>query len=723
MRLSIRVQVVIACLAVILPLAAAEAYFLLDRYRAARRDAVAHARESAESIAAATGAILIELRSSALATAAEATLTGGDPRLVQGLLERLVRATTSQAYIAFILPDGRAGASVPRDVVASGLNVADRPYFQALRDGREWEVINFSRCHVRGIPVWGIAAAVRAGDRFLGAVVLTVPSAEFGRLIPSKMPPGSWSIVDGQGQLVHLNGVAEIPWEKRDRSGGALIRQAMAGGGAASEEFAGPDGVPRLGASVPIRPFGWAVEVSHPVDTALAEARRQGLLEIGKYAPALAIAILIAFVLGHRAGLPLQRLIATANRVAHGDYTATAELGGPPEVRQIATAFNDMVVRLGWRQGWDEALKTVGRAATSGMSLDEIQQTSLQGLMQASGATLGLIRLVDPHTKDLVVAAQRGVPAQFLERGRRLPWGVGVAGSVAASGQPRIAAQPQDRPEIPRVSLLSGWAQSIVCVPLKVRGRIIGTLTLGHDYADFFKTEDLPFLLAGVSMLAGAILAEQLRAATAEEAEQETLLFRELDHRVRNNLAALISLLHLGADKAEKSSAESFREMAERVERLADVHNLLAGREGQPIELREVAEVVARNVLWAFSRETDIQWKVVGDSVRIMPSQITTTALILNELLMNCATHAFPGRAAGRIAIRIAREGEQVTLEVRDDGVGLRGRGQRPGLGLTIVETLATQNLRGTVQYAEEEGVVVSIRFPGPDQRPNGATA
>lgn len=163
--------------------------------------------------------------------------------------------------------------------------------------------------------------------------------------------------------------------------------------------------------------------------------------------------------------------------------------------------------------------------------------------------------------------------------------------------------------------------------------------------------------------------------------------------------------------------------MAERVERLADVHNLLAGREGQPIELREVAKVVARNVLWAFSRETDIQWKVVGDSVRIMPSQIITTALILNELLMNCATHAFPGRAAGRIAIRIAREGEQVTLEVRDDGIGLRGRGQRPGLGLTIVETLATQNLRGTVQYAEEEGVVVSIRFPGPDQRPNGATA
>ncbi|MBI4537073.1 MAG: GAF domain-containing protein [candidate division NC10 bacterium] len=722
MRPSIRVQVIIACLAVILPLAAAEVYFLLDLYRAARRDAVARARETAEGLAAATSAILTELRTGALAAAGEATLTGGDPRLVQRLLERLGRATNSRAYIAFFLPDGRAGASVPRDVVASDLNVADRPYFQRLRDGGEWELVNFSRCRVRGVAVWGMAAAVWAGGRFLGAVVLTVPSTDFGRLIPSRLPPGSWSIVDGQGQLVHLNGVAEIPGEKRDRSGAELVRRAMAGEAASSEEFAGPDGVPRLGASVPVHPFGWAVEVSHPVDSALAEARRQSLFEIAKYAPALAMALLIALVLAHRAGPPLQRLAAGANRIAQGDYTAAVELIGSPEVRQIGSAFNDMAAHLRWRQRWDEALKTIGQVATSGMSLDEIQQTSLQALIQASGATLGLIRLVDSQTKDLVVAAQRGVSAQFLELGSRIPWGVGVAGSVAATGQPRIMARPEDRPEVPHVSLLSGWAQSVVCVPLKVRGRTIGTLALGHHQADFFKAEDLPFLLSGASMLAGAILGEQLREATAKEAEEETLLFRELDHRVRNNLAALISLLHLGADRAEGRSAESFREMAERVERLADVHNLLAGREGRAIDLREMAEVVARNVLWAFSRDTDLQWKVVGDHVCIMPSQITATALILNELLMNCATHAFPGRAAGRIAIRIACQGEQVTLEVRDDGVGLRGRGQRPGLGLTIVETLATQNLRGLVRYADEEGTAVSIRFPRPDQRPNGAT-
>jgi HAMP domain-containing protein len=433
MRTTIRAQIVLACMAVILPLAAVEAYSVLDLYRSTRRQAVVDAREKAEAIASAAAALAANLQNAAQLLAQEARLAGGDSRRIQPLLERMIRATKTQAYVLFIRPEGQAGASVPREIATSGVNFGDHPSFQALRAGGEWQTINLTQSRVRGLPVWGILAAVRAGDKFLGAVAVTVPAMEFDRLISVKMPTGSWSIVDGWGRVVYLNGVAEIPWEDRDRSGDELVRRGLSGEEAISEDFAGPDGVPRLGASVPIRPFGWVVEVSHRVTEVLAAARSRSLIEASKYGPALVIAILIAFVIAGRVGLPLARLTAAADRVAQGEYEAVAELGGPVEVVQLTASFNTMAASLRRRQQWDEALKALGRAATSGLPLDEILSTGLETMIQASGATLGLVRLVDPKTRTLVVAAHRNLPPGYLDIAEEIPWGAKLAGYVASA--------------------------------------------------------------------------------------------------------------------------------------------------------------------------------------------------------------------------------------------------------------------------------------------------
>jgi two-component sensor histidine kinase len=356
------------------------------------------------------------------------------------------------------------------------------------------------------------------------------------------------------------------------------------------------------------------------------------------------------------------------------------------------------------------------------MPLGEILAAGLEAMMGASGATLGLIRLVDAATRDLVIAAYRDLPPSYLEVASAVPWGAKLAGSVAATGEPWLVGHLQEQPEVSHLSLLADRVQSLACLPLKTHDRVVGTITLGHGQREYFGPADLPVLLQATSLLAGAIVAEQLRAATSREAEEKTLLFRELDHRVRNNLAALISLLHLAAEGAEGAAAESLQEMAERVARLADVHNLLAGRGTQPIEVRELAEVVAKNVLAALPGGVRIHWKVLGVPIRIPPSQVTAVALVLNELLTNSAKHAFPGRAIGSLTILVAREGDQAVLEVRDDGVGLDMARVPAGLGLTIVRTLATQNLKGSVMFAMagEGGTVVRIRFPQPEDTPAG---
>jgi two-component sensor histidine kinase len=356
------------------------------------------------------------------------------------------------------------------------------------------------------------------------------------------------------------------------------------------------------------------------------------------------------------------------------------------------------------------------------MPLGEILAAGLEAMIGASGASLGLIRLVDAKTRDLVIAAHRDLPPSYLEVARAIPWGAKLAGSVAATGEAWLVGHLQEQPEVSHLSLLADRVQSLACLPLKTHDRALGTITLGHSQPEFFGPADLPVLLQAASLLAGDIVAEQLHAATSKEAEEKSLLFRELDHRVRNNLAALISLLHLAAEGTEGDAAESLQEMAERVARLADVHNLLAGRGMQPVEVRELAEVVTKNVLAALPGGVRIHWKVLGVPIRIPPSQVTAVALVLNELLTNSAKHAFPGRATGSVTILVTRDADQAVLEVRDDGVGLDMARVPAGLGLTIVRTLATQNLKGSVMFAMagEGGTVVRIRFPQPEDTPAG---
>ncbi len=372
---------------------------------------------------------------------------------------------------------------------------------------------------------------------------------------------------------------------------------------------------------------------------------------------------------------------------------------------------------------WDEALTTIGQAVTSLLPLEEVLTRGLEGTLRASGATLGLVRLVDPKTQELVAVTHHGVPPEYLEMAARLPWGTEPLCAVTASGQPLLIRRPEEFAKFSHLCLLAGWTESLACLPLQAGSRTLGTLQLGHSQAEFFSPADLHALLPAASMLAGAVLAEHLRAAAITDAEEKGFLFRELDHRVRNHLAALISLLHLGAEEAKDEAAERLREMADRVARLADVHNLLTGRGMQPVEVRELSEIVAKNVLAALSGEARINWRVTGTSVRVPPSRVTPLALLLNELLTNCAKHAFPGRATATVTIQVGHENDQVTLEVQDDGVGLDPARQTRGLGTTIVHTLATQSLGGTVQSADEGGTRVMVRFPQERETPEGGAA
>ncbi len=705
MRLTIRSHILFVSLAAILPVLAGQVYMVWERYDVVQERAVQEAQERAQALAAGAGALLAALHDETRRAAAQLAQLDGRPAEQRALLARLAGTAAEPAVVALVLPNGRLETSVPEGLAPA---VGTLPALARLPSGPGWEPVDLTRGLLQDGPAWGIATALRRPGRFLGSLVVLFREQAFERLIPVQTAGGSWQIVDRMGRLVYSSGDATaLAWEERDLSGHTHLTRALAGQAGVAEDLVGPDGVHRLGAAAPVAPFGWAVLVSRPLEEVLAPARRQAGQGILVALSGLALALLLSLLMGRRISRPLARLLRGTQRVARGMNEVLAPPAGPAEVADLTASFNLMARRLHERQQWDTAVKSIGRLAASRRPLAEILDGGLAALLEATGASLGIVRLADRGGARLHVAAHRGAPPAYLDRYGWLP-----AARVPPEGLV-LASLDEEAPDS-HWRELAGTAASLVYLPLIDQEHLVGSLTLGHASRGHFQADSLDDLRPAASLLAGAILAEQHRRGAEQDAAEKHLLLRELDHRVRNNFAALIGLLSLGEQQLEGPAADRLQEMAERVQRLAEVHDLLAGRWHQSIEVREVVELTAKSVLEAL-RSRDVRWSVAGNGTRIPPRHVTPLAMVLNELLTNVAKHAFRDRAAGRVDIAIATDAEAIEIVVTDNGVGRPAEPPRRGLGTTLVHLFVERSLGGSVRFESAGGTRVRIRFPKPE--------
>ena len=90
--------------------------------------------------------------------------------------------------------------------------------------------------------------------------------------------------------------------------------------------------------------------------------------------------------------------------------------------------------------------------------------------------------------------------------------------------------------------------------------------------------------------------------------------------------------------------------------------------------------------------------------------------MVLTELLQNAVQHGFPDShaATGNVVVSLANDGTELAVLVRDDGVGLPRHFAVDGstLGLTIVRTLVTTELGGTITMSTDGGTLVDLRIP-----------
>lgn len=150
----------------------------------------------------------------------------------------------------------------------------------------------------------------------------------------------------------------------------------------------------------------------------------------------------------------------------------------------------------------------------------------------------------------------------------------------------------------------------------------------------------------------------------------DDLLLREVTHRCSNDLQLVVSLLGIESRRASnEETRRALNDVMERVAVLARARTAL--HRDQPTSLEDALRQV-RDALNAHAepRSIGMSVEVVREAGRLSPQQITTVALVVNELATNAIKHAFEEGKAGRIRVTVdGNAADDVIVTVDDDGL------------------------------------------------------
>jgi PAS domain S-box-containing protein len=200
-----------------------------------------------------------------------------------------------------------------------------------------------------------------------------------------------------------------------------------------------------------------------------------------------------------------------------------------------------------------------------------------------------------------------------------------------------------------------------------------------------------------------------LRAAL----EAKTMLLHEVDHRVKNNLTMIGSLLRLQPrtidDPAITAKLES---MLERVDALAIVHRqLYQSQDISRFDIGSFAASLVNDVVGASGRG-NIELKINAQPLFVDPANASALGLILNEIVTNALKHAFPDGRGGVLEVSADIEDGRGIVRVCDDGPGLPSEKRTKSIGTSLITRLARQAHAEAIWSSNSPGTCVTITFP-----------
>ncbi|MBG1231770.1 sensor histidine kinase [Aestuariivirga litoralis] len=194
---------------------------------------------------------------------------------------------------------------------------------------------------------------------------------------------------------------------------------------------------------------------------------------------------------------------------------------------------------------------------------------------------------------------------------------------------------------------------------------------------------------------------------------EKAVLLSEVQHRVANSLQIIASILLQSARRVPNDETRGhLKDAHSRLMSIAAVQRQLAASTQGQVELRTYFAQLCKSLAASMIPDDQVlSIEVEVDDAVTSAKESVSLGLIVTELVINALKHAFPGNRTGKIVVDYKAKGEDWTLLVSDNGVGMppASDNPKPGLGTNIVEALA-KSLEAEVQVASANpGTAISI--------------
>jgi two-component sensor histidine kinase len=198
--------------------------------------------------------------------------------------------------------------------------------------------------------------------------------------------------------------------------------------------------------------------------------------------------------------------------------------------------------------------------------------------------------------------------------------------------------------------------------------------------------------------------------------ERSTTMFRELQHRVANNLQTVAAVLRQERKRLDRdnTAVQALEKAQERLDLMVRVHRSLNSPTIVDLPIESYLQNLGDDLIKA-SSTPGVRLTVTAASVQLDVERLMSLSMIVAEAVTNSLKYAFHDRSDGNITVSLAAEGQSYVLMICDDGPGFSqtslGVKRNNSLGRGIVESLTAQ-LRGKLSFECGRGATVRVVFP-----------
>jgi PAS domain S-box-containing protein len=430
-------------------------------------------------------------------------------------------------------------------------------------------------------------------------------------------------------------------------------------------------------------------------------------------------------------------IIASPIKDNRGNVIAVTELmrdvteAKEAESRSIA-AYNNLA-----------ALNAIATAVNQSLDLDTVLYRAIEKTLEIMERNTGGILLLDEERKMLCYRVHNGLSREYAQT-VCFRMGEGIVGKVAESGKAVMVDDVSTDSRVAHPGLIATEKlRAFAAIPLRVRNKILGVLTIASHDARKFSPEDIQFLESIASHVAIAIenaklhqevqykdesRGELLGEILSIQEEERRRIARELHDETSQSLASLAASLEALAGMLPPGADET-RTRLRKVEQVAlsvldEIHRIIY--ELRPTLLDDLGFVAAAR--WLINNNLGstgvrVNFKTIGKVKRLTPKMETILFRVIQETVSNIARHA---RATNTdLIIRFKKD--TVNVFIRDDGEGfyveeaISSRDRPRGLGLLGMKE-RVELVHGSLDIWSQPGcgTEVEIEIPMNQRGSNG---